>query len=142
MNNQYRIKLEINLKYRDNGINQNNYILVIKVLKKDNRFNVPADRTGKGEYSACTFTNNYFSIISNNKYYKGLLEYECFYIPNKKFLNRNLELGFMTDSYRKEYLRKMYKSLLEWSSVWGSFKGEPPSNFKSIGNKWYIYITN
>jgi len=141
MNNQYRIKIEIKLKYQNKGINNDNYILVIKVLKKDNRFNIQPDLSGNFEYSALTFIgSNDFSIITNNKDFKGSLESDSFNIPHKKYLNRNIEKSFITDRFRKLYLERLHESLIEWSLKWGSYPNEAKPKFKTIGNKWYIYI--
>lgn len=143
MNNQYRIKLEIKLKEVQQGLNEKDYKLIIKVLKKDNRFNIKSDLTKNGNYSALTFiASNGFSIISNNQEYKGSLDNFSFVIPNKKFLNRNIEIGFMSDYLRKTYLYHLHKALIEWSSKWSVYSRESKPKFKTIGNKWYIYTCN
>lgn len=140
MKNQYRIKLEINLKDYNTGSMNSSYDLIIKVLKKDNRFDVAANP--KGEYKSFIFTDPTGFVISSNSHdFKGYLGGEMFSIPNKKFLNRKLIRTFPTDYMRKVYLRKIYTSLLAWAEQWDEFSKEPTAKFKSMGNKWYIYIT-
>jgi hypothetical protein len=141
MNNQYRIKLEIQLKYINKGINKENYILVIKVLKKDNRFNV-THISDINDYKSLVFNaSNEFTIGTNSLQPKGSIEHFSFELPNKKFMNRKITKEFTTDQKRKTYLRHLHKALLEWSNKWGPFLNEPTSKFKTLNNKWYIYIT-
>lgn len=140
MSNQYRLKLEIKLKYIDKGINKENYILIIKVIKKDNRFDVKADKDG--DYTSYIYTaSNDFSIGTNSYNFKGNVGKFHFAIPNKKYLNRRLIGSFMTDDARKTYLRHLHKALIEWANNWGSFSTEPNVKFKAMNNKWYFYIT-
>jgi len=140
MDNQYRIKLEINLKDYDRGLNKDGYDLIIKVLKKDNRFNVKANSIN--DYKAFTFTAPDGFVISTNSYeYKGWIGNFFFAIPNKKYLNRKIIKSFPTDQHRKRYLKQLYTALMAWSEQWEDFSKEPTVKFKSLSNKWYIYIT-
>ena len=140
MNNQYRIKLEIKLKDFNRGHNDSGYDLIIKVLKKDNRFDVPANPGGV--YQAFIFTAPDGFVISTNSYeYKGWIGNFFFAIPNKKHLNRKITKSFITDYQRKQYLKQLYTALMAWSEQWGSFSKEPTVKFKTLSNKWYIYIT-
>ena len=140
MKNQYRIKLEVSLKDRKLGINQNNYELIIKVLKKDNRFDVSPNFNG--EFESLIFTAPDGFVISSNSYeYKGYMGNFFFTIPNKKYLNRKIIKGFQTDYMRKAYLKQLYTSIMAWAEQWDLFSKEPTAKFKTMGNKWYIYIT-
>lgn len=140
MKNQYRIKLEISLKDYNTSTMNSSYDLIIKVLKKDKRFDVPPNPNG--EYKSFVFTApDGFVICSNSHEYKGRLGAEIFSIPHKKFLNRKLIRTFPTDYMRKAYLKKLYNTLLGWADQWGPFSAESSAKFKSMGNKWYIYIT-
>lgn len=140
MNNQYRIKLEIDLKYVEGNINMENFVLTIKVLKKDNRFNVTPK--SNQEYTSLVFNaSNEFTIGTNSMQPKGSIEYFSFELPNKKFMNRKITNTFTTDSRRKTYLRHLHEALLEWSNRWDPFINEPTTKFKTLGNKWYFYIT-
>jgi len=142
MNNQYRIKLEIKLKHIDNGANQENYILIIKVLKKDNKFNVPAAQHQNSDYTSYIYTaSNEFTIVTSSHKFKGDIGPFNFIVPNKKYMNRKIIASFVTDSQRKTYLRHLHKALIEWSNNWGSFKKDSNVKFKSMSNKWYFYIT-
>lgn len=142
--NKYRLKLEIKLKYIDKGINQENYILIIKVLKKDKRFDVYPDlctNDSKVNINYIYTASNEFTILTNslNKY--GDIGSFNFIIPNKKYLNRRIVASFLNDAARKTYLRHLHKALMEWSNNWDSFSKESPTKFKALGNKWYFYIT-
>jgi len=140
MSNQYRIKLEIQLKYKEQGTNQANYLLIIKVLKKDNKFDVKADPNGN--YTSYIYTaSNEFAISTNSYNFKGEIGPFNFIVPNKKYMNRKIITGFETDNQRKTYLRHLHKALNEWANNWGTFKKNSPAKFKSMGNKWYIWIT-
>jgi len=140
MNNQYRIKLEFDLKYIENGPNRENFVLIIKVLKKDNRFNVTPKPNQ--DYTSLVFNaSNEFTIGTNSLQPKGSIEYYSFELPNKKNMNRKIVNTFTTDFRRKTYLRHLHTALLEWSNKWGPFINEPTAKFRTIGNKWYIYIT-
>ena len=140
MKNQYRIKLEISLKDYNAGTSSSSHDLIIKVLKKDNRFDVAANP--KGEYKSLIFTTpNGFVISANSFEFKGHLGQEMFSIPNKKYLNRKLIRTFPTDYMRKVYLKKLYTSLMAWAEQWDDFSKEPTAKIKTMSNKWYIYVT-
>ena len=141
MRNHIRIKLEINLKYVNSGTNQNNYILIIKVLKKDKRFNVKAD--SRGSYSSYVYTDvlSEFVIGTNSYNFKGSIDCHDFQLPNEKYLGRKIIGSFMTDKKRKTYLKTLHNSLLTWADDWTMFKDEPKPKFRVLKNKWYIYIT-
>ena len=141
IDNQYRIKLEIKLKDYDRGLNNDNYDLIIKVLKKDKRFNIPTNTDGK--YKAFTFAAPGGFVISTNSYeFKGWIGSFFFAIPNKKYLNRKITKSFPTDRHRKIYLKQLHNALMSWSTHWDLFKNEPTVKFKTISNKWYIYTNN
>jgi len=140
MSNQFRIKLEIKLKDYNRGDNKDNHDLIIKVLKKDNRFDVPPNPDGT--YQAFTFDAPDGFVISTNSYeFKGWIGNFFFAIPNKKYMKRKITKSFMTDKQRKIYLKQLYTALMAWSEQWGTFSKESTVKFKSMSNKWYIYIT-
>ena len=39
------------------------------------------------------------------------------------------------------YLKQLYTALMAWAEQWGPFGKEPTVKFKTMSNKWYIYIT-
>ena len=140
MKNQYRIKLEIKLKDYQRGMKDGDHALIIKVLKKDKRFDVRTSTCGT--YSSLLFTApDAFQITTTSHTPKGYLGEDFFAIPNKKYMNRKIERRFYSDQMRKIYLKQLYTSLMAWSEQWGPFSKEPTAKIKTMGNKWYIYIT-
>jgi hypothetical protein len=140
MKNQYRIKLEIKLKDYPHGMKDGDCKLVIKVLKKDNRFDVRPN--SDGTYSSLIFTApDGFQVTTTSHTPKGYLGEDFFAIPSKKYMNRKITKGFYSDTLRKIYLKQLYTSLMAWSEQWQPFGQEPTAKIKTMGNKWYIYIT-
>jgi len=142
MNNRYRIKLEIKLKDLNKGQNSSNYELIIKVLKKDNRFDIKADYDKSGDFTSYShLASNGFKITTSSHIYKGFIGFFSFIIPSKKYMNRKIISTFRTDELRKTYLKGLHDGLMDWANNYGAFKKEPDVKFKSIGSKWYFYIT-
>jgi hypothetical protein len=139
MDNQYRIKLEIKLKDFTMD-NSKYYELIIKVLKKDNRFDVRLNPLG-GYSNRIFISSDKFTICTNSIDFKGLIAPSHITIPNKKYLNRNITCTFTTDIQRKIYLKRLHHALMEWSNQWSDFREESQVKFKSLNNKWYFYIT-
>lgn len=136
--NRITLKLQINLNERNISNFQKNFLLEIKVIRKDDRFNV-MPKTKK--YNSIVYTSsNGFIITTNSIEIDGVLGQNFFTLPNNLHLQKPIIKCFITDNERKKYLKKLYESLLDWSTECNVFKKDNVKiRFRTINNNWYIY---
>lgn len=132
-----KLDIEINLidKFiKDELYNNYNKILEIKINSVDNRFQV----------FNCIKNNEHFMstsgirILSSIQVPKGKIYNHSFILPNPKYNDIILQHDFLYEDERKNYLKKLYNSLLDWSNNWWGFIGDGVSKIIINDNKWTI----
>jgi hypothetical protein len=126
-----------NSKYKYYPSTQKLYLLKIKIVKKDDRFDDYMYRGNIVYYSAL----NKISILSHWTYKKGFFNEDQLYLPSKDNLNEIISYTFFTDEKRKEFLKRLYNSLEEWSKNWFQFRYDFDNKFEVMNNVWKISFT-
>lgn len=129
------IKLKLQIGLKDYIWNDNKYVITLRFLEIDDRFDPDFNDDGIEQYSAM----NGMDIIASNVYFLGnMLPFNKFYIPRLDKIGMELRKTFNKDEDRYLYLKNLYVSLHEWSNYWYGFYNDPQSSIEIIGDKWII----
>jgi len=136
------IKLDIDINLLDlelsgNGILNGDTIksVYIKFNDIDDRFQI----------FNCTVNQQLFidtngmHIMCSNDAPMGRLNHNSIILPYKNKVGKEVSLNFFDDECRKDYLKRLYNSLLNWSNNWWGFDNDSSSKISVIDNKWVIY---
>lgn len=138
MINRIRAKIETKLKYTNRPFAKGSYDLIIKIGKKDNRFNIDEN---KNNYDYILYNApNSFNITANSFRPNGEIGYYSFIFPNNKSMNKEIVKSFDTDKERKDWLKAFYFALSSWAKDWKPFKDDKYTvKFRARENKWFFY---
>ena len=132
-----KLELSITLENKKStfGMYQcNRFVLNIKMLNKDDRFEDKLLRGNVLYYSP----ENRITIASHWSYKKGFIGENMIYLPSVGDLNSEMVFNFSTDLERKDFLKRLYKTLKMWSINWSLFKYDFDNKFEVKNNIWKI----
>jgi len=137
-----RIKLDINIKLdsiilEGNGILRDDSIkkLSIKFNNVDDRFQI---FNCINRHQLFIDTNN-MRIICTDDAPNGRLSNQAIVLPFLKNIGGESTLSFFDDESRKNYLKKLYGSLISWGDNWHGFRGDSKTKIHVDGDRWVVY---
>lgn len=134
MHTKLKLKIELHNRFIRNGmVRYPIYDLKITCLEKDKRFE--SKNTTSLRYESI---KSFFYINSIYSLKEGLINNNSFNLPSINKLKIPLIYSFQTDNERKNYLKKLYVSLDEWSNYWEEFTFDSNSNIIVNDNIWKI----
>lgn len=110
------------------------YQVKIKVLNKDYRFDCSEYGNKEIQYNS---SYNFF-ISVNPCYPDGNLLYYGIILPITELSSEQEELNitFYTEENRRNYLKRLNASLIDWNKKWIGFYDDSGNEFKFNGSKW------
>lgn len=133
-----KIKLEIKLKNEldisDDGQLITNYILMMSVLDKDERF----DAGYNVGLSLIHDSSNNFVIKSMSDNKKGGILNNGLVLPSMDRIGIEYNKVFTSDESRKRFLKKLYLTLDEWANHWWGFCYDSNSYIIVNDNMWEV----
>jgi len=83
--------------------------------------------------------SNGMKILCSNDAPMGRLYHEIVFVPYTSNLGNEVSLSFFDDDSRKQYLKKLYDTLLNWANNWWGFDKDTPSKISVVGNRWIVF---
>lgn len=135
MHTKLDIEISLSERYVSDGIfNHFKKILAIKVNAIDQRFQV----FNCIKCHELFIGKNGLRILSSLDVPLGAIHNYAIILPSPKQVGVTIYHDFMYDDERKDYLKKLYISLQEWSKDWWGFSGDSESKLVVYGNRWVI----
>ena len=125
------------LKLSGNGILKDDTIksIYIKFNDVDDRFQIFNCIKRHQLY----IDTNDMRVLCSDEAPTGRLTHKAIIVPSLSNIGNEVSLSFFDDECRKDYLKKLYTTLLNWANNWYGFDKDSPSNISVVDNRWVVY---
>ena len=133
-----RVKLKNSFVHLKNGYDKPCFNIYIKLIEKDKRFSANYDNGGiivhvyqKEKFRISSFMNDSIGSLSENS----------ISLPSLTNFNSNYEmkLSFNSESDRYKYLKRLYKSIIDWCDNFYEFTNDGKTTTILIEDYWLFY---